>query len=276
MRISHEQLKAALVASALSDFESVPAEQAIEYTFSPGFEKWAAGLLRRMSGGKRYVSTAGRVLRAVLIAALVAALLAGTALAFPAVRDLVKKFFVRQTESNVHYIDFGDYSSGEPCVDYTETIDTSEDTATSIAKIELTLRAEAMYNNSSDETFLSIEYRTPKYLPAKLIVENEVTTPFAISLVARGPGGLMCDFLQAAHPGNNNVGMAIALGDEYVHSEEVVCDTLMSVFRCKTTTVFIWDDDLYLYNLLVNADMPMSEVEKIIYSIAPRDDLNNP
>jgi hypothetical protein len=38
----------------------------------------------------------------------------------------------------------------------------------------------------------------------------------------------------------------------------------------------IWTDDLYLYRMVVNADMPMEEIEKIISSIAPRDDLNNP
>ena len=276
MTITAEQLKEALVAATLADFQDVPAEGEIEYAFSEGFEKWAAGLLRQMKGGKRYVSTAGRVLRAILIAALIAALLAGTAMAFPAVREAVKKFFVRK-EGNMQYIEF--YVNG------TDTTETGSAEATKNSSIpgvkdEIVLDVEVQTPTGSSDAQtgppIPIEYRFPTYLPDDLVVESEGFNPFIISTVMSGPNGLRCDYSQSALPNGDNINTSIVLGSDYIHSEKVISNIQVDYFSCNAANVLIWTDELYLYRLVVNADMPMEEIEKIISSIAPRDDLNNP
>lgn len=279
MVINNSDLKAIFLAAAEREFLDVPAEKSLNHVFSPEFVEWGKTMVPHQPVITK-AKTVKQIIRIVLIAALVAALLAGTALAFPAVRNMVKKFFVSQDENNVHYIDFDNYNSNEPCVEYTETTEIGDDGVSPITKVEVALRAEAEYivDPTTDQPGVSlpIEYRSPTYVPDMLVVESEVTTPAVITIVMRGANEQLCIYKQSAHPNNSNVGVAIAIGDDYVHSEETVCDTLMSVFRCETTTVFIWEDEYYLYRLLVNADMPMEQIEKIIYSIEPRRDLNNP
>lgn len=279
MVINNADLKAIFLAAAEREFLDVPAEKSLNHVFSPEFVEWGKTMVPHQPVITK-AKTVKQIIRIVLIAALVAALLAGTALAIPAVRNMVKKFFVSQDENNVHYIDFDNYNSNEPCVEYTETTEIGDDGVSPITKVEVALRAEAEYivDPTTDQPGVSlpIEYRSPTYVPDMLVVESEVTTPAVITIVMRGANEQLCIYKQSAHPNNSNVGVAIAIGDDYVHSEETVCDTLMSVFRCETTTIFIWEDEYYLYRLLVNADMPMEEAERIIYSIEPRDDLNNP
>ena len=276
MTITAEQLKEALVAATLADFQGVSVEREIEYTFSEGFEKWAAGLLRQMRSGKRYVSTAGRVLRAILIAAIIAALLAGTAMAFPAVREAVKKFFIR-SDGNMQYIEF--YVNG---TDSTETGSTEATKDGSIPGVKdeiiLDVEVENPTGPSDAQTGppIPIEYRFPIYLPEGMQITSEVVNPITISTTMSGPGGLICDYRQMALPNGSNINTSIGLGSDYVHSEKVICNIVLDYFSSNVTDVLIWTDEFYLYRLVVNADMPMEEIEKIISSIEPRDDLNNP
>lgn len=276
--IKNSDLKAIFLAMATQEFFDVPAEKSLNHVFSPDFIEWGKTMVTHKPVITK-AKTVKQIARIVLIAALVAALLAGTALAFPAVRNAVKKFFVRQGENNVSYIDFGDYSSIDPCVEYAESTEMGADGITPITNVDVTLRAEAECTDDSTknqgEMSIPIEYRLPTYTPNGLKIVSKTSDPASIALVLRG-NGQKCHYIQSAHPNNSNVGVAIAIGDDYVHSEEMVCNTLMSVFRCETTTVFIWEDEYYLYRLLVNADMPAEEVEKIIYSIEPREDLNDP
>lgn len=278
MVIKNSDLKDLFLAVAEREFLDVPTEKSLNHVYSSSFVKWGKTMVTNEPVIIK-AKTVKQIIRIVLIAALVAALLAGTALAIPAVRNMVKKFFVRQGENRVSYIDFGDYSSIDPCVEYTESTEMGADGITPITKVDVTLRAEVECTDGSTknqgEIPIPIEYRLPTYTPNGLKIVSKTSDPASIALVLRG-NGQKCHYIQSAHPNNGNIGVAIAIGDDYVHSEEMVCNTLMSVFRCETTTVFIWEDEHYLYRLLVNADMPMEEAERIIYSIEPRDDLNNP
>ena len=278
MVINNSDLKDIFLAVAEREFLDVPTEKSLNHVFAPDFVEWGQTMVTHNPVLTK-AKTVKQIARIVLIAALVAALLTVTALAFPAVRNAVKKFFVRQGEDNVSYIDFGDYSSIDPCVEYTESTEMGSNGITPITRVDVTLRAEAECTDdltkNQGEIPIPIEYRLPTYTPNGLKIVSKTSDPASIALVLRG-NGQKCHYIQSAHPNNGNIGVAIAIGDDYVHSEETVCNTLMSVFRCETTTVFIWEDEYYLYRLLVNADMPIEEVERIIYSIEPRDDLNNP
>ena len=276
--INNSDLKDLFLAVAEREFLDVPAEKSLNHVFSRDFVEWGKTMVTHNPVLTK-AKTVKQIARIVLIAALVAALLTVTALAFPAVRNAVKKFFVRQGEDNVSYIDFGDYSSIDPCVEYTESTEMGADGITPITKVDVTLRAEAECTDGSTKkqgkTSIPIEYRLPTYTPNGLKIVSKTSNPASIALVLRG-NGQKCHYIQSAHPNYSNVGVAIAIGDDYVHSEETVCNALMSVFRCETTTVFIWEDEYYLYRLLVNTDMPMEEIEKIIYSIEPCDNLSSP
>lgn len=276
MKISYEQLKQALVAATLADFRSVPAEEEIDYTFSEPFQAWAEKLLRQMKDGKRYVSATGRILRAILIAAIIAALLAGTAMAFPTVREAVKKFFIRH-DGNMQYIEF--YVNGTKPTEPNSAAVTTNGSIPGVSD-EFTLDVEVKYPTESTDTQtgspIPIEYRFPTYFPEGLVVESEVVSPMIVSTVMNGPNNLHCTFQQMAQPNGADINASIALSSDYIHSEREICGIQVDYFTSEPTITIIWTDEYYLYQLIVNADMPMEEIEKIISSIEPRDDLNNP
>lgn len=75
----------AILDSVLSDFDDVPPSESIGHEFSPEFELKAQKLIKK-SGSNAWhcVNTAAKRL---LIAAIIAALLTGTVLAVPALRE---------------------------------------------------------------------------------------------------------------------------------------------------------------------------------------------
>lgn len=80
----------ALLQSVLEEYDDLPRESELEDTFSDPFHEWADGFIRK----QRPQRVRGRqILRAVLIAAVLLVLLAGTAMAIPAVREAIIDYF---------------------------------------------------------------------------------------------------------------------------------------------------------------------------------------
>jgi len=97
----HEQLTAfqrALVDSVLKGYADVPDEKELPNAFSEGFKNWAKTFQKR-NGFKRRRTIA--VLKRILIAALIALLLAGAAMAIPAVRERVIDFFFEKDDIQI-------------------------------------------------------------------------------------------------------------------------------------------------------------------------------
>lgn len=90
-----------LLASALSDFSDVPPEEEIDYSFSERFEQKAGELIKK-SRSKTWhrVNTTAKKL---LIAAIITALLATSAMAIPAVREGLINFFTHNTGINYYF-----------------------------------------------------------------------------------------------------------------------------------------------------------------------------
>ena len=87
----------AILDSVLRDFDDVPPSESIGHEFSPEFELKAQKLIKK-SGSNAWhcVNTAAKRL---LIAAIIAALLTGTVLAVPALREGLIKFFIHDNGS---------------------------------------------------------------------------------------------------------------------------------------------------------------------------------
>ena len=276
MIVTAEQLKEALVAVTLADFRNVPAEEKIEYTFSEEFENWASALLYRMRGGRRYVSTAGRVLRAILIAAIIAALLASTVMAIPVVREAVKKIFIRN-DGHMQYIEFQEIET-EPVDNW--TAESNQDGASKDDEFSFSIKTEAVYSGETTTNQsrppIPINYRFPTYIPEGLKVESEAVSPIMVSTVWAGHNDSRFIYQQMAQPNGSDISATIALSSDYVHSKRTMCDIEVDFFTSEPSYTIIWLDEYYVYQIVVDSNMPMEEIEKIISSIAPRDDLNNP
>ena len=275
MNINNSDLKAAFLFAAEQEFSDIPAEQCINHAFSPKFIAWGNKLVTYRFPTRR-ITPVKRVIRAILIAAIIMALLVGTVMAFPAVREAVKKFFVRR-DGNMQYIEF--YVNGTKPTEPNSAAVTTNGSIPGVSD-EFTLDVEVKYPTESTDTQtgspIPIEYRFPTYFPEGLVVESEVVSPMIVSTVMNGPNNLHCTFQQIAQPNGADINASIALSSDYIHSEREICGIQVDYFTSEPTITIIWTDEYYLYQLIVNADMPMEEIEKIISSIEPRDDLNNP
>lgn len=270
MKINNSDLKAAFLFAAEQEFSDIPAEQSLNHAFSPKFVAWGNKLVTYRFPIRR-ITSVKRVIRAILIAAIIMALLVGTVMAFPAVREAVKKFFVRR-DGDMQYIEF--------YVNQTSSTEGEVTDATTSHPLgdDDSIEGEATDATSSNQPGppIPIEYRFPTYLPDGLRVESEVVDPFTISTVMSSSSGLRCDYCQRLLPNGDNINAFIGLSGNYIHSEKTICGIPIDFFSGDAANTLIWTDEYYLYRIIVNADMPMEEIEKIISSIEPRDDLNNP
>ncbi len=88
----------ALLQSVLEEYDDLPRESELEDTFSDPFHEWAEGFIRE----QRPQRVRGRqILRAVLIAAVLLVLLAGTAMAIPAVREAIIDYLFHDYEKAI-------------------------------------------------------------------------------------------------------------------------------------------------------------------------------
>lgn len=98
MRKQLTPFQQALLDSVVQEYAHIPQEEALPDEFSERFKEWAEEFLAKHRPGRL---RAARVLRRVLIAALIAVLLAGAAMAIPAVREAVIGYFFHQDAQQI-------------------------------------------------------------------------------------------------------------------------------------------------------------------------------
>lgn len=95
MRKSLTAFQQALIDSVLKEYEDILDRQDAPAEFSERFDDWFAGFQKKPG------SRAMTVLKGILIAAIIAALLAGAAMAIPAVREAVIGFFFHEDDVQI-------------------------------------------------------------------------------------------------------------------------------------------------------------------------------
>ena len=88
----------ALLQSVLEEYDDLPWESELEDTFSDPFHEWAEGFIRKQRPQR---VRARRILRTILIAAVLLVLLAGTAMAIPAVREAIIDYLFHDYEKAI-------------------------------------------------------------------------------------------------------------------------------------------------------------------------------
>lgn len=88
----------ALVDSVLNEYANTPREEDLPDMLSANFKAWAEMFQKKSHSRKLRV---GSVVRKILIAAIIATLLAGTAMAIPAIRETVIDFFFHEDDTQI-------------------------------------------------------------------------------------------------------------------------------------------------------------------------------
>ena len=100
MRKQLTAFQRALVDSVLKEYADIPDNKNIPDTFSDDFKQWIETCRKKNRVGKL---SAGTVVKRILIAAIIAVLLAGAAMAIPAVREAVIDFFFHEDDVQIGF-----------------------------------------------------------------------------------------------------------------------------------------------------------------------------
>ena len=224
----------ALLDSVLLEFAGVPSEEDIEYSFSQGFEQKAEKLIKKCGTAAWHcVNTTAKKL---LIAAIVTALLAGSAMAIPPIREGLLKFFAHNTGVNYYF-----------------TVD------------------EDAIKNAPKE--LEIVY-SPSYIPDGYeLVDETVCSGFA-SYTYLTPDGDLLDFTQEKMPDDPNYAVGSSPDAErskvdYVEIKGYKVIQLIWDQPGDEAVSLIWTNEDYFFSIFCTAPVTLDEAKQIFYGIQP-------
>ena len=224
----------ALLDATLPEFAGVPAEDDISYSFSEEFEQKAGELIKKSrSKTWHHVNTTAKKL---LIAAIVTALLAGSAMAIPPIREGLLKFFAHNTGVNYYF-----------------TVD------------------EDAIKNAPKE--LEIVY-SPSYIPDGYeLVDETVCSGFA-SYTYLTPDGDLLDFTQEKMPDDPNYAVGSSPDAErskvdYVEIKGYKVIQLTWDQPGDEAISLIWTNEDYFFSIFCTAPVTLDEAKQIFYGIQP-------
>lgn len=224
--------KAALLDRVLEQFQDVPAEDEINYTFSKKFEKNMDSLIRstKEPASAPAVHPARTTLRRIILVAIIAALLATTAMAIPAIREGLIGFFLEEWGRS-----------------YAITFD-PEQAASAPQTIQTCYKPSYMPNDFAvcvDETNLTVN----SYWLENDSHERIYFTQMCIEDTSYENNWLLLNA--------NNVERSKAVLDGYS----------VDVLTHDDYILYVWTDNAYLYILQTPSSMIITEAEKIICSV---------
>ena len=221
----------ALLDSVLLEFAGVPHEEDLEYSFSEGFEQKAKNLIKKSGTAAWHcVNTTAKKL---LIAAIITALLVSSAMAIPAVRKGLGKFFMHNTGINYYF--------------------TVDENAIKNAPKEL----EVIYSSS--------------YIPVGFeLIDETVCSGFA-SYTYLTPDGRMIDFNQEKLPDDPNYVVGSNPDAEYSDVDYVEMNgykVIQFIFD-DASVELVWTNEDYFFRLYCTAPVTLDEAKQIFYGIQP-------
>ena len=218
----------ALLDAVLEEFSDIPDnEDEIDVTFSPTFLAKSEKLIRNTQRKTwYYVNT---TVKRIALVAIIAALLTSTAMAFPAVREAVVRFFTRDT--GTHY-------------EFTFQPEQSATTPESIQTVY-----------------------APTYLPDGYFKNSEIVTISAVSMHWLNASGNWISYDQLVIPKDAEGQNWFGVNSEGVTKKALCLNGHKVLCIYDEGTTYIWTDDAYFYNLYCDPTVSDAEMQKIFNSI---------
>lgn len=221
----------ALLDSALLEFNGVPSEDDIEYSFSDAFEQKAERLIKK--SGTAAWHLVNTTVKKLLVAAIITALLVSSAMAIPAVRERLIKFFIHNTGINYYFV--------------------VDETAVKAAPKKL----ETVYS--------------PAYIPDGFELRDETICGGFASYTYFSNDGEMIDFLQEIMPSDprNNSGPSVDSERSKVDYIELNGYKVIQIVFDEGQIAFLWTNEDYFFSLYCDAPVTLDEAKDIFYSVQP-------
>ena len=218
----------ALVNIILEKYTDIPDEEVIKHSFSERFLQWGEKCVQ-WSKTSHFRTVA--IVKKLLIAAIIAALMAGSVMAYPIIRDAFINYFFAEHEERISI-----------------TFDPAQ-AATAPEEIETVYRA----NYVPDEFSLVIED------------VNAVTASYCW---VSGNGKVML-FNQFMIPENAQDDSFLGLDSNAARESVQMGDYIVEVIQNPEMKQLVWTNNAYFFLLEVPLDMPQAEIEHIFTSISP-------
>lgn len=219
----------ALLDASLEDFADIPDnEDEIDVTFSPAFTEKAEKLVRNTQRKTwRYVNT---TMKRLVVAAIIAALLATTAMAIPAVRDAIIKFFLH--DEGTHYAVTFDPEQAANAPECIKTV------------------------------------YAPTYIPDGYHEDSRVVSAPAVCIMWYDSYGNAIIYNQLSIPEDPSKNEWYGINSENVAKEILYLNgyEVLSIYDDGITT-YLWTDNNYFYDLSCYDTVSQEEMQKIFYSI---------
>lgn len=216
----------ALVNIILEKYKDMPDEDAIEHSFSEQFLQWGEKCVQ-WSKTNRFRTVA--IVKKLLIAAIIAALMAGSVMAYPIIRDAFIKYFFTEHEERISI-----------------TFDPAQ-AATAPREIETVYRA--------------------NYVPEEFTLVIEDVNAVASSYCWMSESGKVMLFNQFVIPENAQDDSFLGLDSNAVRESVEMGDYIVEVVQNQAMKQLVWTNNAYFFLLEVPLDMPQAEIEQIFYSI---------
>lgn len=218
----------ALLDAVLEEFSDIPdREDEIDVTFSPAFLAKSEKLIRNTRRKVwRYVNT---TMKRVALIAIIAALLTSTAMAFPAIREAVVRFFTR--DEGTHYEFFFDSEQSAAAPDCIKTV------------------------------------YVPTYLPDGYHEHSKAVAISAVSINWLDDSGNWIAYDQLPIPKASENRSWFGANSEGV-TKQTLClngQTVLCIYDDGMT--YIWTDNAYFYSLYCGATVSDEEMQKIFFSM---------
>ena len=215
----------ALLDVVLIEYKGIPSEEELLDSFTPEFKQWAAKCIR-WSKTRRFNVLS--VMKKILIVAIIMALLAGTAMAFPVVREMVIDFFFSAHDDRIGI-----------------TFD-SEQAVTAPKEIK---------------TVYHIGYSPTGYMT---ILED--ITSSVVNYLWVNEEGSCISFSQWPMPENPEDDSWLGLDTESHRETVLMGDYLVEIVHNSENLQFIWTNNAYFFVLEAPADLEQEEINKMFSS----------
>lgn len=219
----------ALVDSVMPEYDAI-LSRTPEMTPSAKFEQWGQD---KISKGNR-THNAGRVLKGILIAAIITALLAISAMAIPSVREAIIDFFM--TEYDDHYGITFDPEAAATAPDHIE-------------------RQYIIF-----------------YTPDGYMLVAEDISSIGAAVVWMEENGALIAFTQWCMPGDPENDGRLGLNNGGERTSVLMSGYLVEIIRHETYNQLVWTNNEYYFVLEVPKDMPQGEIDKIFASWGPKEE----
>ena len=222
----------ALVNSVLKDYDAALVDVARTGP-SPKLEKWMQNEVQ--ASQKRM--NASRFAKGILIAAIITALLAFSAMAVPAVRDAIIHFFMIEYEDH-----------------YNITFDPQQ-AATAPEEIEV--------------------YYDISYMPSGFMFAAESKTSGSNVMLWISDSGKFIQYIQSILPNDATVDNWIGIDFEGEPQSRIIEGYDVKIIPGKESTIWVWTNNAYIFTLELPLDLSEEELTRIFASWASCGDLAN-